>query len=82
MYMYKSNLETGDSILTQWTKLSKIKFQVSDGIIAPGYLPEALEILKKKKGGNYCILQVSPKLHRQFFIIHMLSYVYECSIVV
>lgn len=58
MYMYKSNLETGDSILTQWTKLSKIKFQVSDGIIAPGYLPEALEILKKKKGGNYCILQV------------------------
>lgn len=61
--------------LTQWTKyfrniprLSKIKFQVSDGIIAPGYLPEALEILKKKKGGNYCILQVR-KLHRQFFPI-------------
>ena len=33
--------------------------KVSDGIIAPGYLPEALEILKKKKGGNYCVLQVS-----------------------
>ena len=32
--------------------------QVSDGIIAPGYQPGALEILKKKKGGNYCMLQV------------------------
>ena len=34
-------------------------FQVSDGIIAPGYDPEALTILKKKKSGGYCILQVS-----------------------
>ncbi|XP_022288230.2 bifunctional purine biosynthesis protein ATIC-like [Crassostrea virginica] len=34
--------------------------EVSDGIIAPGYLPEALEILKKKKGGNYCVLQIDP----------------------
>ena len=33
-------------------------FQVSDGIIAPGYEPEALGILKKKKGGAYCVLQV------------------------
>ena len=33
-------------------------FQVSDGIIAPGYQQDALEILKKKKGGNYCVLQV------------------------
>lgn len=33
--------------------------QVSDGIIAPGYTDEALDILKKKKGGNYCVLQVS-----------------------
>lgn len=32
--------------------------EVSDGIIAPGYAPEALEILKKKKNGNYCVLQV------------------------
>lgn len=37
-----------------------ISREVSDGIIAPGYLPEALEILKKKKGGNYCILQIDP----------------------
>ncbi|XP_037946967.1 bifunctional purine biosynthesis protein ATIC-like [Teleopsis dalmanni] len=32
--------------------------EVSDGIIAPGYLPEAFEILKKKKNGAYCILQM------------------------
>ncbi|SCN22755.1 Bifunctional purine biosynthesis protein PurH [Clostridium sp. N3C] len=31
---------------------------VSDGIIAPGYTPEALEILKKKKKGNYCIIEM------------------------
>ncbi|CCD26448.1 bifunctional phosphoribosylaminoimidazolecarboxamide formyltransferase/IMP cyclohydrolase ADE17 NDAI_0H02740 [Naumovozyma dairenensis CBS 421] len=37
-----------------------ISREVSDGIIAPGYEPEALEILKKKKGGKYCILQVDP----------------------
>ncbi|XP_062592760.1 bifunctional purine biosynthesis protein ATIC-like [Saccostrea cucullata] len=37
-----------------------ISREVSDGIIAPGYLPEALEILKKKKGGKYCILQIDP----------------------
>ena len=33
--------------------------QVSDGIVAPGYEAEALEILSKKKGGNYCVLTVS-----------------------
>ena len=32
--------------------------EVSDGIIAPGYEPEAVEILSRKKGGNYCVLQV------------------------
>ncbi|KAK3098772.1 hypothetical protein FSP39_022970 [Pinctada imbricata] len=37
-----------------------ISREVSDGIIAPGYLPEALEILKKKKSGNYCVLQMDP----------------------
>jgi phosphoribosylaminoimidazolecarboxamide formyltransferase/IMP cyclohydrolase len=35
-----------------------ISREVSDGIIAPGYEPEALEILRKKKGGKYCVLQV------------------------
>jgi phosphoribosylaminoimidazolecarboxamide formyltransferase/IMP cyclohydrolase len=35
-----------------------ISREVSDGVIAAGYTPEALEILKKKKGGNYCILKM------------------------
>ncbi|CCD25004.1 uncharacterized protein NDAI_0E01880 [Naumovozyma dairenensis CBS 421] len=37
-----------------------ISKEVSDGVIAPGYEPEALEILSKKKNGKYCILQVDP----------------------
>jgi phosphoribosylaminoimidazolecarboxamide formyltransferase/IMP cyclohydrolase len=37
-----------------------IKNEVSDGIIAPGYEPEALEILKSKKGGNYNVVRVDP----------------------
>jgi phosphoribosylaminoimidazolecarboxamide formyltransferase/IMP cyclohydrolase len=36
-----------------------ISREVSDGVIAPGFEPEALDILKKKKGGKYCVLQVS-----------------------
>ena len=35
-----------------------IKREVSDGVIAPGYEPEALEILKSKKKGNYNIIQI------------------------
>ena len=35
-----------------------IKREVSDGVIAPGYEPEALEILKEKKKGNYNIIQI------------------------
>ena len=37
-----------------------IKREVSDGIIAPGYEPEALEILKTKKKGNYNIIEIDP----------------------
>lgn len=37
-----------------------ISREVSDGVIAPGYEPEALAILSKKKGGKYCILQIDP----------------------
>ena len=37
-----------------------IKRYVSDGVIAPGYEPEALEVLKTKKKGNYLILQSDP----------------------
>lgn len=35
-----------------------IKREVSDGVIAPGYTPEALEILKAKKKGNYNIIEI------------------------
>ncbi len=35
-----------------------IKREVSDGVIAPGYEPEALEILKQKKNGNYNVIQI------------------------
>ncbi|MBQ1924321.1 MAG: phosphoribosylaminoimidazolecarboxamide formyltransferase, partial [Lachnospiraceae bacterium] len=34
--------------------------EVSDGVIAPAYTDEALEILKGKKKGNYCVLQIDP----------------------
>ena len=37
-----------------------IKREVSDGVIAPGYEPEALEILKSKKKGNYVVIQMDP----------------------
>ena len=37
-----------------------LKDEVSDGIIAPGYTPEALELLKTKKGGRYTILAMDP----------------------
>lgn len=37
-----------------------IKREVSDGIIAPGYEPEALEILKTKRNGNYNIVEIDP----------------------
>lgn len=35
-----------------------IKREVSDGVIAPGYTDEALEILKAKKNGNYCVIKI------------------------
>ena len=37
-----------------------IKREVSDGVIAPGYTDEALEILKAKKKGNYCVIEIDP----------------------
>ena len=36
------------------------KREVSDGIVAPGYTDEALELLKSKKKGNYCVIQIDP----------------------
>ena len=50
-----------------------IKREVSDGVIAPGYEPEALEILKGKKKGAYNIVQIDPSYvpaeaeHKQVF---------------
>ena len=50
-----------------------IKREVSDGIIAPGYEPEALEILKSKRNGSYNIVEIDPKYipnpmeHKQVF---------------
>ena len=37
-----------------------IKREVSDGVIAPGYTPEALEILKTKRKGGYNVVQIDP----------------------
>lgn len=42
------------------TTAKMIKREVSDGIIAPGYEPEALEILKQKRKGNYNIVKIDP----------------------
>ena len=50
-----------------------IKREVSDGVIAPGYTDEALEILKGKKNGNYNIIKIdenytpAPLEHKQVF---------------
>ena len=52
---------------------SLIKREVSDGVIAPGFTDEALEILKAKKKGNYCVIKIdenyrpAPLEHNQVF---------------
>lgn len=38
-----------------------IKREVSDGVIAPGYTPEAIEILKSKRKGTYNVIQITPE---------------------
>ncbi|MBR0142560.1 MAG: phosphoribosylaminoimidazolecarboxamide formyltransferase [Clostridia bacterium] len=42
------------------TTAKMLKREVSDGVIAPGYEPEALEILKTKRKGNYNIVKIDP----------------------
>ena len=42
------------------TTAKMLKREVSDGVIAPGYEPEALEILKSKRKGNYNIVEINP----------------------
>ena len=44
-----------------------IKREVSDGVIAPGYTDEALEILKAKKKGNYNVIEIAPIEHKEVF---------------
>lgn len=51
-----------------------ISREVSDGIIAPGYTSEALELLRKKKNGNYCILQVLKKIHLKYLVSYYYYY--------
>ncbi|MGN0819615.1 MAG: phosphoribosylaminoimidazolecarboxamide formyltransferase [Christensenellaceae bacterium] len=43
------------------TTAKLIQREVSDGVIAPGYQPEALEILKTKRKGNYNIIEIDPE---------------------
>jgi phosphoribosylaminoimidazolecarboxamide formyltransferase/IMP cyclohydrolase len=40
-----------------------INREVSDGVIAPGYEPEALQILQAKRKGTYCVIQMDPAYH-------------------
>jgi phosphoribosylaminoimidazolecarboxamide formyltransferase/IMP cyclohydrolase len=53
-----------------WAALSEVvdvptanvlKREVSDGVIAPGYEPAALEILRSKRNGTYCVLEIDPR---------------------
>ncbi|KAJ3152561.1 bifunctional phosphoribosylaminoimidazolecarboxamide formyltransferase/IMP cyclohydrolase [Geranomyces variabilis] len=54
-----------------------ISREVSDGIIAPGYSPEALAVLRKKKGGKYTVLEIDPAYEpeesetRQVYGLHL-----------
>ncbi|KAJ9111817.1 Bifunctional purine biosynthesis protein ade10 [Naganishia adeliensis] len=63
-----------------------INREVSDGVIAPGYEQEALDILSKKKGGKYCVLQmdanyVPPEIEtRQVYGISLQQRRNDCKI--
>ena len=45
------------------TTAAIIKREVSDGVIAPGYTPEALELLKTKRNGNYAVIAIDESYH-------------------
>ncbi|KAG6820206.1 Bifunctional purine biosynthesis protein ade10, partial [Arthromyces matolae] len=63
-----------------------ISREVSDGIIAPGYSEEALDVLKKKKAGKYCVLQIDPSYNppaietKQVYGIHLQQRRNDCKI--
>ena len=58
MYSFGDFISLSDVCDVATAKL--IKREVSDGVIAPGYEPEALELLKQKKKGNYAIIEIDP----------------------
>ncbi|GKV58047.1 bifunctional purine biosynthesis protein ade10 [Collybia sordida] len=63
-----------------------ISREVSDGVIAPGYTPEALDVLAKKKAGKYCVLQIDPTYNppaietKQVYGIHLQQRRNDCKI--
>lgn len=66
---YNLNLSYLDyTILISHIMKQIISREVSDGIIAPGYSNDALELLKKKKNGGYCVLQVRFNTFHSSFI--------------
>ena len=55
-----------------------IKREVSDGVIAPGYTPEALEILKEKRKGTYNVIQIDPdNVHENIEKKHVFGITFE-----
>ena len=50
-----------------------IKREVSDGVIAPGYEPEALELLKEKKKGNYAVIQIDENYEPEQIALQYLN---------
>ncbi|KAF8799247.1 AICARFT/IMPCHase bienzyme [Phlegmacium glaucopus] len=63
-----------------------ISREVSDGIIAPGYTDEALDLLKKKKAGKYCVLEIDPAYvppeieTKQVYGVHLRQKRNDCKI--
>ena len=58
MSSYGDFIALSDTCDIQTAKL--INREVSDGVIAPDYTPEALEVLKNKRKGTYCVIKMDP----------------------
>ena len=56
-----------------------ISREVSDGIVAPSYHEDALEILRKKKGGKYCVLQVCNVFYAASFVCSCRASVFSAA---
>ncbi|MCC2686768.1 MAG: phosphoribosylaminoimidazolecarboxamide formyltransferase [Paenibacillaceae bacterium] len=59
MSSYGDAAALSDTVDTSTAQL--LKREVSDLVVAPGYTPEALDILRSKKGGKYLVLQIDPE---------------------